>query len=493
MTCNSEQIRLLRRYAQTHTQAIAAAKAGISLSTAKRYLKRGGQSRRRGPVIRSWRTRKDPFAEVWNEVKALLNRDSRLEAQTLMEWLCGRYPDKFNPGQVRSLQRRVKDWRVLEGPERKEIFFPQEIVPARQSQSDYTHCNRLEITIAGEPFPHMLYHFMLPYSRWEFVWICFTESYETLTLGYQKAVRELGAVAPEHRTDNLAAAVPIGQRHVFQKRWQDFLNHYGVGPSANTPRKSNENGSVEKSHDLFKHALDQRLRMRGSRNFDNVEEYQEYLRQIVRERNRHRESRLQEEMKELKPLPVGSWDEAKEHHTTVTGWSTVSFGGAVYSVPSRFIGQRLKVLVYYDKVKVFYGKHLVQEVAKVSPGEKCINYRHLIFHLLRKPGAFRQYQFREELFPRLIFRRAYDLLLSAGSNCSDKEYLKILNQAAIGSETEVAVALQELIDRGTLPTSEAVRQICERDRCVPDVNVSMPDLASYDHLLTTEFKQRSSA
>lgn len=117
-----------------------------------------------------------PFAEVWPEIQELLERDAGLEAKTIMEWLLGSYPGQFQESQVRTLRRRIKDWRVLYGPESKEVMFRQTILPGRQSQSDYTHLNSLAITIAGEPFPHMLYHFMLPFSRWEFVWVCFSVS-----------------------------------------------------------------------------------------------------------------------------------------------------------------------------------------------------------------------------------------------------------------------------------------------------------------------------
>lgn len=482
MTCTNEQIRLLIRYAKTHTREVAAAKAGMSLSSAKRYLNMPKRKKRKQQE-RDWRTRKDPFEHVWPRIKELLERDPGLEAKTIFEWLVEQHPAQFEPGQVRTLRRRIADWRVLEGPERKEVFFRQDLQPGRQSQSDYTHCSHLEITIGGEPFPHLLYHFMLPYSRWEYVWVCFTESYETLTLGYQKAVRELSAVAEEHRTDNLAAAVPIGEKHMFQKRWTDFLAHYGVKPSANNPGRSNENGSVEKSHDLFKHALDQRLRLRGGRDFRILDEYEEYLAEMVRERNKHRRERLAEEMKHLRQLPAGIWNEVKEYSASVTAWSTISIEGAVYSVPSRFISTRLKVLVSYDKLKIMYGRHIVHEASKVKSGGKNIQYRHLIFHLLRKPGAFRNYQFREELFPRLVFRQAYDQLREASDATADKEYLKILHQAASGSESDVAVALKVLLDADQLPTNEAVRQLCEKPANVPEVTVSTPELARYDSLL----------
>lgn len=490
MTCSPEQIRILTKFVRSHGQRVAAAKAGMSLSTAKRYLRMNGKPKERTYKPRNWRTRSDPFAGVWPEIQELLERDAGLEAKTVMEWLLGSYPGQFQESQVRTLRRRIKDWRVLYGPESKEVMFRQTILPGRQSQSDYTHLNSLAITIAGEPFPHMLYHFMLPFSRWEFVWVCFTESYETLTHGFKKAVLELGATAPEHRTDNLAAAVPIGERHVFQTRWENFLAHYGVIPSANTPGKSNENGSVEKSHDLFKHALDQRLRLRGSRDFRSIEEYERYLVAMTRDRNNQRSERLGEEMALLTPLPKGNWSEPKQYSATVTAWSTISVDSCVYSVPSRFIGQRLRALVFFDRIQVMYGKHIVLEAEKKEPGQKSINYRHLIFHLMRKPGAFRNYQFREELFPRTVFRQAYDALLAAIGDKADKEYLQILQLAAVGSESDVAGALEFLLSGKKLPSSDSVRRICEKPKAVPNVEVLIPNLDDYDSLLTQSNSKR---
>ncbi len=444
----------------------------------------GGKRKTRQKEQRDYRTRRDPFSEVWSEVRGLLECDPGLEAKTIMDWLLAKYPTWFKPGQVRTLRRRIKDWRVLEGPERKDVFFAQKLLPGAQSQSDYTWCNALEISVGGEFYPHLLYHFMLPYSRWEFVWVCHTESYETLTLGFRKAAQALGAVAVEHRTDNLAAAVPIGaDRHVFQKRWQDFLAHYGVKPSTNNPGCSNENGSVEKSHHLFKHALDQRLRLRGNRDFKTVEEYESYLRVMTSERNNQRKERLDEELKALMPLPSGAWDEAKEYSVSVTAFSTITVDSAIYSVPSRFISVKLRALLYHDRIKVFYGRHLVQESTRIKTGERAINYRHIIFHLMRKPAAFRNYQYRDELFPRIVFRQAYDVLCKAVPDKSDKEYLKILHQASLGEETTVALALQELLNSNELPCSENVRGLCDKRSPVPTVMVSAPKLEAYDNLL----------
>ena len=481
MTSTAQQVRLLMKYSRTHKLLTAAALAAMSVRTARRYLNRREPPKSRKP--RDYRTRPDPFANVWHEVENLLKADSGLEAKTLLEWLMERYPDQYHPGQLRTLQRRVKDWRIFEGPPSKEVFFPQEILPGKQSQSDFTWCNELEVTIAGAPFPHLLYHFMLPYSRWEFVCIVASESFDALSCGYDSAVRELGAVAVEHRTDNLAAAVPIGQRKVFQRRWKDFLAHYGVQPSANNPGMSNENGSVEKSHHLLKSSLDQKLRLRGSRDFGSVGAYENFLREFVHRRNRQRIVKFTEEFKLLRELPLRSWKDPREMTVTVSAWSTIAVLRALYSVPSRFIGSKLRVLVYKDSVQVFYGTRLIQEMPRVGSGEKSINYRHIIAHLLRKPGAFAQYQFREELFPGVVFRRAFDRLKSELRDQADREYLKLLNLAALNSEHDVANALDTLLAADQIPDESAVKHLTAKKVVVPEITVNAPDLRIYDSLI----------
>lgn len=478
MTCTEKQIRKFMRYRKTCSLEVAAAKSGMSENTARKYARQGGER----VVIkdRDYRTRRDPFAEVWNQIEEMLSRDEGLEAKTLMQWLLEMYPDQFRPSQLRTLQRRVSLWRAMHGSG-KEVFFPQEIQPGKQSQSDYTWCTELEVTIAGEPFPHLLFHFMLPYSRWETASIAFTESFQTLTEGYAAAVRELGGVSPVHRTDNLAAAVPIGKRKEFQKRWKDFLSHYDVKPSANTPRKSNENGSVEKSHDLLKRALDQRLRLRGSRDFASQTAYEEFVSNVIERRNRERKQRVSEELRLLKELPRCDWDAPQELFVSVRPWSTVSILRGLYSVPSRLVGARLRALVYADRVELYFGKNLVQEMTRIRPGELSINYRHVIGHLVRKPGAFKNYQYRDELFPTAVFRKAYDVLEAAGKD--DKEYLKILYAAAMDGEVQVETALNLLFELSYLPTEEAIKELLIVKHEVPHVTINAPELSMYDGLL----------
>ncbi len=433
-----------------------------------------------------WRqTHPDVFAEVWPKIEAMLRTDPGLQAQTLMQWIIDEHGGDFNWGQLRTLQRRLQRWRALNGPDR-EVMFRQQPVPGKQSQSDWTHCDILNVTIGGRPFPHMLFHFMLVYSRWETAHVSASESFENLVCGYIKAVAELGGVAEEHRTDNLTAAVNNhGNTRTFNERWQAFLMHYDVKPSKNNPGESHENGSIEKSHDLLKNAIDQALMMRRSRDFSSVAEYESFIRRILDQRNKHRKARLAEEMPSLKDLPERDWNDPIEQRTTVTAFSTVTVGKAVYSVPARLIGVRLRALIYPETVRMFLGPTMVLEMSRAEPGSKRINYRHLIGWLVRKPGAFAQYQYRDELFPSLAFRKAYDALRKERPERADKEYLAILNHAAMNSEHDVETALELLFEQGEQPFFAAVRELTKKSQpAVPEIRIDVPDLCSYDELLT---------
>lgn len=429
--------------------------------------------------------RSGPFDEVWSTVKVMLEADSGLEAKTIMEFLLEEYPGRFQLGQLRTLQRMVRTWRIMEGAD-KEVFFRQIAQPGQQSQSDFTNCDKLKVTINGEPFRHLLFHFMLPYSRWETCEIAYSESFANLTSGYAGAVKELGGCAGVHRTDNLAAAVHVSENGEaqFNEKWVQFLDHYGVKASRSKAYKSNENGSVEKSHDLLKRAINQRLKLRKSREFASEEQYEKFVKGVVSRLNQGRQRKLAEERERLKPLPRHEWSDAIEVWPLVTAFSTITVCKAVYSVPSRLIGVDLKALVSEDTIKVYYGSKLIQEMPRLPAGSLKINYRHLIASLVRKPGAFERYQYREELFPSLVFRRVYDRLKLRCPSSADREYLQILYLAHMSSENEVATALELLIEEEQTLSSEAVRSLVATRREVPAVRIQIPSLAGYDSLLS---------
>ena len=264
----------------------SAAKAGMDEKTARKYRRLGklpGEMRR---MDREYRTRPDPFAEAWPELEAQLRLNPGLEAKTLFADLQRRFPGRFGDGQLRTFQRRVRQWRALAGPP-KEVFFAQVHEPGRLAASDFTHCSELRVTIAGAPLEHLIYHFVLTYSNWETGTICFAESYESLSEGLQNALWELGGVPQLHRTDRLTAAIPPGTEGsaAFTQRYQALLRHYGLKGQAIQAGHANENGDVEQSHRQFKRALEQSLLLRGSRDFSNRPEYEAFLRRLFEQLN----------------------------------------------------------------------------------------------------------------------------------------------------------------------------------------------------------------
>ena len=298
------QFRRLRKLLQTEdTLANAADRAEVDEKTARKYRDSDSlPSQRRVP--HTWRTREDPFQDVWPELLELLRLNPGLQAKTLFLDLQRRFPGRFPDVQLRCLQRRIKQWRALEGPP-KEVFFAQVHEPGRLAESDFTCMAKLGVTILGQPFDHMVYHFVLTYSNWEAGTVCFSESFESLSEGLQNALWELGGVPRRHRTDRLTAAVNSDpESEMFTRRYQGLLAHYGLEGQAIQPRQANENGDVEQSHHRFKQAVDQALMLRGSRDFASRGDYQLFLKKLMAGRNANRKERFHEEMAVLSSLPA---------------------------------------------------------------------------------------------------------------------------------------------------------------------------------------------
>ena len=296
--------RLVKLKRNEKTLTMAAAKAGLSRNTARKYLKAGKLPSQCQPE-RYWRTRSDPFESVWTEVKEILKRSPTVEATAVFDHLCRQQAGAFQQGQLRTLQRRIKQWKAEHG-EAKEVMFPQKYRPGHQAQSDFTFMGRLGVTIQGQPFPHLLYHFVLAYSNWEATTLCFSESFKSLSLGLQNALWELGALPEEHRTDRLSAAVKNLQRDEFTERYQGLLRHFGMRSSRTQAGKAHENGDVEQAHHRLKRAIEQELLLRCSRDFSSREEYEGFVAVMVDRRNAARQKRLGEELAVMRPLPAGA-------------------------------------------------------------------------------------------------------------------------------------------------------------------------------------------
>lgn len=501
--------------------AVAAARAGMSEKTARRYRGLGclpGEAKR----AHDWRTRVDPFDAVWPELEILLTGQPGLQATTLWAEMQRRYAaefasGQFHQGQLRTLQRRVKRWRATAGPA-KEVMFPQVHHPGRLAASDFCHLGGLGITIAGQRFPHLLYHFVLTYSNWETGSICFAESLESLSAGLQAALWELGGVPQRHRTDSLSAAVqPPQRRDDFTTGYQALLRHYQLTGEHTQPRQAHENGDVEQRHYRLRTTLEQALLLRGSRDFASRDDYTQFLRRHFAELNAPRRTRLQEERVLLAPLPARRLETGQQWQVRVGPSSTIRVKHKVYSVPSRLIGEWVQVRLGAEELEVWYGQQLVQRMDRLQggPGHR-IDYRHIIERLVRKPGAFANYRYQADLFPSSHFRIAYDALQQQHAtrtdrtdraNRADKEYLLILQLAAQESEEQVQEALRFLLATEAPLSAAAVQALLHTPQSaagrqarpgghrsgevgltpglpVAEVQVPPINLAQYDLLLT---------
>lgn len=458
----------------------AALKSGMSENTARRY--REGAPPKGTRARRVYRTRTDPFVAVWPEVEKMLEMAPGLEAKTIFERLLERPDVTFTDGQLRTLQRKIRRWRAEHGPY-KEVMFPQEHRPGEYAQSDFTSMNDLGITIDGEAFDHLVYHFVLPYSRWETGMVCFSESFETLIAGFQGAVAELGRVPHKHRTDNLSAATHDLKdgRRAFNERYLGAMAHYRVEADRNTPGRAHENGSVEQAHHRFKRAVEQALLVRGTRDFADRAGYERFLREIFAGRNKRRFD-LGDDLRGMKELPPMRIEDFRRERVMVTRFSTIRAADNTYSVSSRLIGEEVDLRLYAETIEAWHGERLVATMERQrGRGNVTIDYRHVIWSLVRKPGAFARYRYREALFPTLVFRRTYDELAERLGSGADLEYVRILHLAASTSETAVEAALELLLGSGELRDYAQVRAAAAPEPvAVPSCTIEPPDLSAYD-------------
>ena len=392
------------------------------------------------------------------------------------------------------------------------MFFEQRHEPGELCQSDFTNMNKLGVRIQGQPFDHLIYHFVLTYSNWEWGTVCFSESFESLSVGFQSSVWKLGGVPNAHRTDRLSAAVHQEiNPEVFTQRYQSLLAHYGVEGRRIQAAKPNENGDVEQRHYRLKEAVDQTLMLRGSRDFESREDYKKFLERLFDELNSGRRERVQEELKRLRRLPERRLESCKRVSVGVKqSSSTIRVDGNIYSVDSRLIGEEVEVRVHADELQVWYSTQAqVRHIASAERHEQVwyaqaqvdtlprlrgtskhrIQYRHIIDWLVRKPGAFENYRYREELFPTTRFRMAYDQLRQHfTSSRAIKDYLQILQYAARLSESAVNSALGRLLQSGELPTLGAVEAVLQLSETplLEDVHIDEVELSAYDHLLDSE-------
>ena len=497
MTATDAQVRIIMRERQNgRTQEQAAAKANLSSRRTVRKYERLGKlpSELRKP--RTYRTRSDPFEVHWPEVAGMLKASPELEGKALFDWLCEQYPGTYQEGQLRTFQRRVSTWRALNGSNL--LTLEQVHQPGEVMQTDGTWMNELGITLNGEPFPHILIHSVLPYSNWEWGRVVQSESLLAIRLGLQSALMKLGYLPKIHQTDNTTAAThklgPKAQGKSLRERgfndeYLQLMTHYGIEPRTIHIASPNENGDIESINGAFKRGVKQHLLLRGSRDFEGLEAYETFLWQVMEKRNALRSKRLAEETAVMRPLTVKPWPEMRELRPRVNRAGIVRVYGNGYSVPSGLRGKQVTVRVYEWHVEVWYANQCVETIPRLTGSKQYhINYRHVIDTLLRKPGGFRNYRYRDELFPSAVFRQAWDdLNQHLSPRRADIAYLRVLKLAAGGMETDVAAALEGLLSTETVWDDQTVAKQVQPELPVPPgLTQHTVNLMDYDQLLNRE-------
>ena len=469
-------------------QETAAAKAGISVRSGRRIEK----GEKGAPKARTWRTREDPFATVWeSELVPLLEKEPSLTGITLWDYLDEKHPGKYQEKLLRTLQRRVKHWLATCGPD-KDVIFRQSLPAGHQGLSDFTHPNT-PITIDQEPFAHLLYQFRLAFSGWRYVHIIQGgESYSALADGLQGALHTLGGAPGEHRTDSLSAAyVNTAEKQRLTDDYHDLCKHYGMRPTTNNLGVSHENGAIEAPHGSLKRRIEQAIKLRGSNDFPTLHAYRAFLERIVDKLNKRCKGRLAEEQKALLPLPAYRFIDYSELTVKVTTSSTLSVKRVLYTVPSRLVGENVRVHLYHDRLECFVGQTRVIVLPRVYPTTPAgrarrIDYRHIIHALAAKPQAFRFSQFRDEILPNTRYRQLWQQAQQQFTPQEACKWMVAVLRFAYDYDCESLLAAELTLqaEQGALPDLKSVQAKYLQHRTPPPIPVRQHQVADYDQLLS---------
>ena len=478
-------------YRKSHGADIAAAKAGFSPATGFRI-----ENDPRLPSQKQQprgRRRPDPLADVWDaEIVPILKAAPGVRAIAVLEEIRRRHPE-ISPGIRRTLERRIRAWRALAGPE-QDVIFRQEHEPGRLGLSDFTDTNALGITIAGVPLHHRLYHFRLAFSGFEHAHVVLGgESFVALAEGLQNALWALGGVPHEHRSDSLSAAfcnLDRDARDDLTQRYQGLMRHYGMTPTRNNRGVAHENGSIESAHGHLKRALEDALLLRGSGDFDDLDGYRRLVDEIVGRRNAHTRKRIELERPKLAELPKRRTADYEEKIVTVTSSGGFTLRRVFYTAPSRLIGHRLRIHLYDDRLDCFLGSTPMMTLQRGRPlsnskGGHIVDYRHVIHALRKKPMALLNLVYRSQLFPRPAYARAFEALRAeAGDKRACKVTVELLALAHDrGCEAELATAINAELDASRLLDLAVLRErFGPAPGSMPVVEVNLVPLNAYDVL-----------
>lgn len=475
------------------TQVDAAFVAEFSERSAQRIEAGTHQPQRGGERERS---RPDPLAEVWqNELEPMLQQQPRLKPMTLFEYLQQRYPGKY-PRVLRTLQRRVQQWKALHG-ESPEVMFELRHEPGGMGFSDFTELKGIEITINGKPFEHLIYHYRLGYSGWQFAQLIQGgESFVALSEGLQNALFACGGVPKQHRTDSLSAAYRNGgsrRSKALTQLYQELCQHYRLQPTRNNRGNAHENGAIESPHGHLKNRIEQALLLRGSYDFATIEEYQALIDTAINGLNVQCQERFEQEKAYLQPLPPRRVADYEVVSAKVSSRSTIEVRCVLYTVPSRLIGRTLELHLHHDRIIGYLGNQEVVKLPRIRPVDPakrrahCINYRHVIEGLRRKPRAFLYCTWQQELLPNDHYRQLWLQLKSQFDlDSAAVVMVEALYIAAVqDKETAVAAYLETQLAAQSLTLMRLQQHFQLLSPTLPDLQVNQHPLSTYDQLLPT--------
>ncbi len=475
-------------------QAKAAYIAEISERTGQR-IEAGKHQPNRGKVA-DRRSTQDPLGEVWDkELEPMLKKEPRLKPMTLFEYLQDTYPGKY-PQVLRTIQRRVQTWKALHGPS-PEVMFELRHEPGVMGLSDFTQLKGMEITIAGKPFEHLLYHYRLAYSGWQYAQIIQGgESFIALAEGLQNALTACGGVPKQHRTDSLSAAYRnLGGNKSLTRLYDELCDHYRMQPTRNNTSVAHENGAIESPHGHLKNRIKQAIYLRGSNDFQSLDEYRLLIEAAVAKLNQQCQQKYEQEKIHLQSLPKYRIPDYEILSACVSTRSTVEVRCILYTVPSRLIGRQLELHLYHDRILGYLGSQLVVELPRLRVTEpdkrrgRCINYRHVIEGLRRKPRAFIYCTWQQDLLPTPAFRERWlELTVQFDLDTAAVLMVEALYIAATqNQEAAVADYLERELKAQTLTLKRLQQQFRQNaPESFPQLTVTQHDLSSYDQLIESK-------
>ena len=489
-----KQAKIRRVFGGNHNYSETAKECEVDPKTVHKYSDPQLSPKPVEKSLRAYKTRvAAEFEGFWPEIESLLEENHGLKPYAILDHMIEKHNEAFSPSWQRTLERRISNWKIENGVG-KDVSFSQIHKPGDLLAIDFTDLSKLAIRIGSELMDRnfLAFHATLTYSNWEYAEHCRSESFEALASGVQNAFHSLGGVTDRVRFDSMSAAFNnLSSDHEFRSNWQALLDHFGTKGHRINVRSPQENGDCESSHGHLKDYLDQLLMLRGNRNFESVEQWQEFLSRCVASRNKKRSSATAKDREHLEDFPKTFFPVFTAQDSVVKSNCIIRIKQNEYSVPSCFIDKTVHLKIYSDRIELWYaGSKKLEMPRLIGKGQVFFDFRHVIDTLIRKPGAFENYRYREQLYPTLNFRHAFDTACAQqGDRNGIRTYLRLLYLAKhIGLETVDQELARRLASNMEID-AKAIESNFKNTPAIPESfhdvepQVETPDLDDYNSLL----------